>query len=243
MASTGRAGEPPSPAGAAIVDQHGAALLAMGILGALVQRERTGEGQKIEVTMVQAALDLYLEPATYHFNGASLARPNHTIADTFHAAPYGVYSTADGYMALSMTPISTLSAALGGVPELRPFEDPDLAMSHREAIAEALRPIMRTRTTGEWLATLREQGVWCAPVNDYDEVFAEPAVQFLDPILEIDHPEAGHVRLLKHPIRYGTGEPEVRHLPPAVGQHTDEVLREAGYAPDEIAQLREVGAL
>src|SRR4051812_12311561 len=243
MASTGRAGEPPSPAGAAIVDQHGAALLAMGILGALVQRERTGEGQKIEVTMVQAALDLFLEPATYHLNGAPLSRPGHTIADTFHAAPYGVYDTADGYIALSMTPISTLSAALGGVAELTPYEAPDLAMSHREEIAAILRPILRTRTTGEWLSTLREQGVWCAPINDYHEVFAEPAVRFLDPILEIDHPEAGHVRLLKHPIRYGAGEPEVRHLPPAVGQHTDEVLREAGYAPDEIAQLREVGAL
>ena len=230
MASTGRAGEPPTPAGAAVVDQHGAALLAMGILGALVQRERTGEGQKIEVTMVQAALDLLLEPATYHLNGAPLARPHHTIADTFHAAPYGVYRTADGYLALSMTPISTLSEALGGVPELDALRGPDLAMPQREEIAEILRPILRTRTTGEWMATLREQGVWCAPVNGYDEVFAEPAVQFLDPILEIDHPEAGHVRLLKHPIRYGAGEPEVRHLPPAIGEHTEDVLREAGYS-------------
>jgi crotonobetainyl-CoA:carnitine CoA-transferase CaiB-like acyl-CoA transferase len=243
MASTGRAGEPPSPVGAAIVDQHGAALLAMGILGALVQRERTGEGQKIAVTMVQAALDLFLEPATYHLNGAPLARPDHTIADTFHAAPYGVYSTADGYIALSMTPISTLSTALGGVPELTPFEDPVLAMPKREAIAEVLRPILRTRTTREWLASLREQGVWCAPVNGYDEVFAEPAVQFLDPVLELDHPEAGHVRLVKHPIRYGSGEPELRYLPPAIGEHTEDVLREVGYRPDEIERLRAAGAI
>lgn len=243
MASTGRAGDPPSPAGAAVVDQHGAALLAMGILGALVQRERTGEGQKIEVTMVQAALDLFLEPATYHLNGASLARPNHTIADTFHAAPYGVYATADGYMALSMTPIPNLSAALGGVPELAPFVDPDQAMTEREAIAAILRPILLTRTTSEWLATLREQGVWCAPINDYDAVFAEPAVQFLDPVLEIDHPQAGRVRLLKHPIRYGSGETELRSLPPAIGEHTEDVLHEAGYSADEIEHLRAVGAI
>jgi crotonobetainyl-CoA:carnitine CoA-transferase CaiB-like acyl-CoA transferase len=243
MASTGRAGEPPTPAGAAIVDQHGAALLAMGILGALFDRERTGKGQKIEVTMVQAALDLQLEPVTYHLNGAPLARPRHTLADTFHAAPYGVYRSADGYLALSMTSIKDLSAALGGVPALEPFTAPELSMSKREEIAEILQPILRSRTTGEWIATLRERNVWCAPVNGYDDVFAHLAVQFLNPILEIDHPQAGHVRLLKHPIRYAAGDLPLRRLPPEIGEHTEEVLREVGYSPTEIEHLREVGAL
>jgi crotonobetainyl-CoA:carnitine CoA-transferase CaiB-like acyl-CoA transferase len=243
MASTGRLDDPPTPAGAAIVDQHGAALLAMGVLAALLHRERTGEGQKIEVTMVQAALDLQLEPATYYLNGAPLARPRHSIADTFHAAPYGVYRTADGYLALSMTPVSTLAEALGGVPALTPFEDPALATSKREEIAEILIPILRARTTAEWIATLRERGVWCAPVNDYDQVFAEPAVRYLDPVLEIDHPEAGRVRLLKHPVRYGAGEPNVRHLPPRIGEHTETILREAGYSPADIERLRAAGAV
>ena len=243
MASTGRMDDPPTPAGAAVVDQHGAALLAMGVLAALLHRERTGEGQKIEVTMVQAALDLQLEPATYYLNGAPLARPRHTIADTFHAAPYGVYHTADGYLALSMTPVSALSEALGGVPALAPFEAPALATSKREEIAEILIPILRARTTGEWIAALRERGIWCAPVNDYDQVFAEPAVRYLDPVLEIDHPEAGHVRLLKHPVRYGAGEPVVHHLPPGIGEHTEEVLQEAGYSPADIEHLRAVGAV
>jgi crotonobetainyl-CoA:carnitine CoA-transferase CaiB-like acyl-CoA transferase len=243
MASTGRTDDPPTPAGAAIVDQHGAALLAMGVLAALLHRERTGEGQKIEVTMVQAALDLQLEPATYYLNGAPLARPRHSIADTFHAAPYGVYRTADGYLALSMSSVSSLSEALGGVPALTPFAAPELATSKREEIAEILIPILRSRPTGEWIATLRERGIWCAPVNDYDQVFAEPAVRYLDPVLEIDHPEAGRVRLLKHPVRYGAGEPTVRHLPPRIGEHTETILREAGYSPAEIERLRALGAV
>jgi crotonobetainyl-CoA:carnitine CoA-transferase CaiB-like acyl-CoA transferase len=243
MAATGRAGEPPTPAGAAIVDQHGAALLAMGILAALFHRERTGEGQKLEITMVQAALDLQLEPVTYHLNGAPLARPRHSIADTFHAAPYGVYQSADGYLALSMTPVGDLAEALGGVPALAPYADPDLAMPQREAIAEILKPILRTKTTADWIATLRERGVWCAPINDYEQVFAEPAVQFLDPVLEVEHPKAGHVRLLKHPIRYGAGEMELRFRPPTVGEHTMDVLREAGYTDADIARLRDAGAI
>jgi crotonobetainyl-CoA:carnitine CoA-transferase CaiB-like acyl-CoA transferase len=243
MAATGRASEPPTPAGAAIVDQHGAALLAMGILAALFHRERTGEGQKIEVTMIQAALDLQLEPVTYYLNGAHLARPAHAIASTFHSAPYGVYETADGHMVLSMTSVRTLSEALGGVQALEPFETPALAMPQREEIAEILMPILRGRSTAEWIATLRERGVWCAPVNGYDEVFAEPAVQYLDPVQEFDHPEAGHVRLLKHPVRYGVGEPGVQRLPPGIGEHTLEVLQDAGYSADEIENLRVTGAL
>ena len=243
MAATGRASEPPTPAGAAIVDQHGAALLAMGILAALFHRERTGEGQKIEVTMIQAALDLQLEPVTYYLNGAHLARPAHAIASTFHSAPYGVYETADGHMVLSMTSVRTLSEALGGVQALEPYETPALAMPQREEIAEILMPILRGRSTAEWIATLRERGVWCAPVNGYDEVFAEPAVQYLDPVQEFDHPEAGHVRLLKHPVRYGVGEPGVQRLPPGIGEHTLEVLQDAGYSADEIENLRVTGAL
>ena len=243
MAATGRASEPPTPAGAAIVDQHGAALLAMGILAALFHRERTGEGQKIEVTMIQAALDLQLEPVTYYLNGAHLARPAHAIASTFHSAPYGVYETADGHMVLSMTSVGTLSEALGGVQALEPYETPALAMPQREEIAEILMPILRGRSTAEWIATLRERGVWCAPVNGYDEVFAEPAVQYLDPVQEFDHPEAGHVRLLKHPVRYGVGEPGVQRLPPGIGEHTLEVLQDAGYSADEIENLRVTGAL
>ena len=243
MAATGRASEPPTPAGAAIVDQHGAALLAMGILAALFHRERTGEGQKIEVTMIQAALDLQLEPVTYYLNGAHLARPAHAIASTFHSAPYGVYETADGHMVLSMTSVRTLSEALGGVQALEPYEAPALAMPQREEIAEILMPILRGRSTAEWIATLRERGVWCAPVNGYDEVFAEPAVQYLDPVQEFDHPEAGHVRLLKHPVRYGVGEPGVQRLPPGIGEHTLEVLQDAGYSADEIENLRVTGAL
>ena len=243
MAATGRASEPPTPAGAAIVDQHGAALLAMGILAALFHRERTGEGQEDRSHDDPGRAGSAARTSDLLLEWSAPRAPAHAIASTFHSAPYGVYETADGHMVLSMTSVRTLSEALGGVQALEPYEAPALAMPQREEIAEILMPILRGRSTAEWIATLRERGVWCAPVNGYDEVFAEPAVQYLDPVQEFDHPEAGHVRLLKHPVRYGVGEPGVQRLPPGIGEHTLEVLQDAGYSADEIENLRVTGAL
>ena len=83
-AATGRAGEPPTPAGAAVVDQHGASLLAMGILAALLQKKRAGEGQRVEVTMLEAALDRQQEPVVYFLNGGKVERPTEPLGSSFH---------------------------------------------------------------------------------------------------------------------------------------------------------------
>lgn len=241
-AVTGRSNEPPTAAGAAIVDQHAASLLALGILGALRHRDRTGEGQHIEVTMVQAALDIQIEPVTYHLNGGAVHRPTEPLASGFHEAPYGFYATSDGYIALSLSPIRLISEVLESPAELRPYEDPDLAFTHREEIHRALAPLLKDKGAAEWVELFRTNGIWCAPVNDYDSAFADPIVQDTDPLLEISHPRAGPVRLLKHPIRYGSGEPETR-TPPGLGEHTDEVLQTAGYSPTQITELRQHGAV
>jgi len=136
-----------------------------------------------------------------------------------------------------MSPIATISGALGDPAELAPYLDPAVAFSRRNETRAALGPLLKTHSTSELVESFRDRGIWCAPVNDLEGMLADPAVRHLDPILEFDHPEAGAVRLLKHPVRYGAGEPELRHLPPAVGQHNREVLAELGYNAEEIAQL------
>lgn len=233
---TGRAGQDPVVVGAAVVDQHGGALLAMGILAALFHRERTGEGQQLEVAMVQAAFDLMVEPVVYAANGAKLERPSAEIADTFHSAPYGIYRTADGHAVISMTPVKTLVEALGE-PPLTGLDDPSIAFSRRDEIRSALGPLVARHSTADLIERLRAHHIWCAPVQTIDQALADPAVRHLDPFLEMEHPRAGKVKALRHPVRYGAGEPELRRLPPEVGEQSREILLELGFSDDEVARM------
>ena len=241
-AISGRAGEPPIPVGTAVIDQHGAALLAMGLLAALLERGRTGKGLQVEASMLKAALDLQIEAASYHLNGARLEKSPTGLASMFHPAPYGVYPTRDGHIVLSMSPLASLARALP-LPALEPYAAVTWNFEAREAVARLLEPVTRERTTAEWLERLVPQGIWAAPINTYDETFADAAVQAADAVEEIQHPVAGPVKLLRFPLELSTGRAEVRRPPPMPGEHADEILREHGYTEEDIKRLRASGAV
>ena len=239
---SGRADQPPTAVGTAVVDQHGATLLALGVLAAVLERQRTGQGLQVEVSMLRAALDLQLESATYFLNGARLEKTATPLASTFHPPPYGIYPTRDGHLILSMSPLPQLADALA-LPALRDLAKPGWNFEAREAVARLLEPVMRTRTTAEWIERLVPAGVWAAAVNEYAETFADPAVQAADAVEEIRHPVAGPVKLLRFPVEFSTGRAAVRRVPPGCGEHTGEILGELGYDDAAVARLRKDGVV
>lgn len=241
-ALSGRADDPPTPVGTAIVDQHAATLGALGILAALLQRNQTGEGLRVDSNLLSAALNLQTEPLNYHLNGAKLwDRSKSGISSRFHQAPYGTFKTADGWLTMSLSDGATLA---------KTFNDPQFASWTREDQFDAREEVnarvaqhMVKRTTAEWEATFETHGIWFAQVREYDEVLADPQVTANQSVLEYEDPSAGHVRLLAHPVLYDGKVPPLTRHPPMPGEHTGEVLRELGYTTEQIGTLREASSV
>jgi crotonobetainyl-CoA:carnitine CoA-transferase CaiB-like acyl-CoA transferase len=140
-----------------------------------------------------------------------------------------------------MAPIKAICEVLGQPADLKQYEDPAIAYSKRDEIRAALDPYFRGRTTAEWVEALRAHDIWCAPVNTMAETFEDAAVKHIAPTMEFEHPRAGRVRVLKHPVRYSSGEATVRRMPPDLGEHTDELLTELGFSADQVATMRAAG--
>lgn len=240
---SGRASDPPTPIGFAPVDQHSAALIGFGILAALFDRTRTGLGQKVEVNLLSSAIDLMAEPLTYLMNGAKIGKRSEAgLASGFHPGPYGVYETKDGWIALSQNPLPKLAPLLG-LPELEKYPVNMDAWQNKERICEIIRPVMHNKTTDEWLEVLLAADIWCAPVKTMAEVVDDPQVKHLGMIQELEHPTAGTLRVVRHPVFYSDHQPTIRRHPPLVGEHTTEVLEELGYSSEQITGMRGEGKI
>ena len=145
------------------------------MLAALIARERTGQGQRVDVNMLNSTLALeHQEIASYLHTGQLSPRATSGLASAYAGAPLGIYPTADGWLALSMQPLGRLAELLGvedfaGITSSNVIED-------RDAVKRRLEEATRTRTTDEWLEHLLAHDVWCAPVNDLDRVVEDPQV-------------------------------------------------------------------
>ncbi len=235
---TGRAGDPPTPVGAPVVDIHAGALLAFGIVSALLGRERTGRGARVESSLLEAALHLQMENLTYHLNGHFL-RPDRCEEGTptrFHGAPYGIYATRDGHVALSMNPLPKLAALLE-LPALEAFTPQD-SVANPAPIKRMIAAVMTSRTTAEWIETFAAADVWCGAVNTYEDLETHPQVAAIEAFQTVTHPVAGELTLLRHPVRFDGDQRRPITAPPLLGADTNDILGDLGYNPRTIARLR-----
>jgi crotonobetainyl-CoA:carnitine CoA-transferase CaiB-like acyl-CoA transferase len=237
----GRKSDPPTLVGSAVVDQHAAVLGALGVLAALYERRDTGKGKRVDSNLLNSALDLQIEPFIYYLNGCLYERSDTGISSRFHQAPYGIFETADGYICISLTPPEKMAEAFGDDTFLE--WTPEDQFRKREEVNAHMAGHIRRKPTEHWYKVFDDVGIWYAPVNSYEEVEKDPQVLHNEAIMTFDHPNAGTVRVLSHPVRYDGAPPPLRRVPPELGEHTEEILAELGYDEEAIEKLKAEGAI
>lgn len=236
--ATGRADEPPTAAGTFICDAHSATLLAFHTVSALRQRDRTGEGQKLEGDLLSAGVDLQSQELTATMvTDVSFERSDSGVAHVASGAPYAIYETADDYLAMSFSNLPELAEAYDLDP-VCDYSDPGELYEHRDAVVEQVQAAIEDETTDDLVEELTDLGLWVSAVNDYESVVEHPQVHHNGMIVEIDHPELEPYETTGIPVRMSGADYEY-DAPPKLGGDTTEVLRDLGYDDDRIEALEE----
>ncbi|HWQ15274.1 MAG TPA: CaiB/BaiF CoA-transferase family protein [Roseiflexaceae bacterium] len=225
----GDAGQPPLPFGLAVADILAGAHLAQGILACLVRRGVTGRGGLVEVSLLESALDLQFEVLTTHLNDGGRL-PERSALNNAHAylgAPYGIYATADGYLALAMGSVLRLAELLE-CPALLAYPDPATWFTQRDEIKAVLAGHLRTRTTAEWLARLEPAGYWCSDVLTWPQLMAHDAFKVLGMIQEVRRANGARLVTTRCPIRVDGALLTSPVGAPKVGEHNDAIAAEFG---------------
>lgn len=246
MSITGEPGRPPVKVGSPVTDINAGILAALGIVSAYVHRLKTGQGQFLDTSLLEAGIHQTAWQAAIYF--ATGVPPGPGGSAHVLAAPYQAFPTADGWINIGGANQANWEriARLIGAPELigdPRFADNSARMAHRDELARLIGEHLRTRTTAEWLAALDAAGVPAGPIHDIAQMAADPQTRARAMVVELDHPVAGPTKALGVPIKLAATPGSVRRPAPTLGQHTQEVLREAGFADDEIAALARDGAV
>jgi crotonobetainyl-CoA:carnitine CoA-transferase CaiB-like acyl-CoA transferase len=243
MLSAGRRGEPPTPAGQYLADAVTASTAFEGVLAALLHRERTGEGQLVTVNMLDALTTLQMqELSVFTVGGVPQERGDQPNAHVYIRAPYGVFATSDGYLALGFADLETLGAVIGEptfagmVPEVDGWTRRDELYAKTEAR-------LHTDTTANWLEKLLAVGIWAGPVYSYQDLVDDPQIAHNGTFVEYDHPTEGRIKTPGFPYVFSATPARIDRGAPLVGQHSREVLAELGLDADRIEALISSGAV
>lgn len=240
MSVTGPEGGPPVKVGQAIGDIGAGLYAIIGTLTALREREQTGEGQRVETNLFGTIVSFMEEYLTMY----GITGENPTPSGTRHqtGVPYQLFETADGQMALHIPSgqWDTIVTEVLDDESLLEYDSQQLRQEHYEEIMSVMVPLLRERTTEEWVEVFDELGCPCGPLNDVSDVLEHPQARARGYVQEYKDENVGEVILHGHPIHFSNGETEIRSGPPTLGQHTGEVLAERlGISRDEIRRLHD----
>ena len=246
MSITGLPGQGPVRVGVPIADLAAGMYAAIGILIALLQREETGRGQWIHTSLLQAQIAMLdFQAARWLIAGdvPPQAGNNHPTS-----TPTGVFKTADGHMNLASAGEIMWQRLCTVLEADLLVEDPDYAtealrFKNRDRLNDALAEYLSKRTSAEWIEALNEAGVPCGPIYDIGEVFSDPQVQHLGMAAPVSHPALGDIEVVNNPITMSESPEVVYTATPERGEHTEKVLSEYGYSPEEIESFRGDGTI
>ncbi|MEK8024243.1 MAG: CoA transferase [Candidatus Hydrogenedentota bacterium] len=247
MSLTGVTDGPPTKVGTSIADIISGIYAAQGILLALYAREKTGKGQRVDISMLDGQVSLLTYQAGIYFaTGESpkrLGNQHPTIC------PYETFQTADGYINLAVgnDKLWKEFCNLVARPDLAAddrFDTNPRRVHHHDALFPILSEIFRHDTTREWIKKLDQAGIPAGPIFDVGDVLELEQTKSREMVVQVDHKKAGNIRLTGIPIKLSDTPPAIKSPPPLLGEHTDEILSEIlGYGPEKIEALRTANAI
>lgn len=222
----GDADQGPLPFGLAIADVLAGGAIVQGILAALVKRGRTGRGSLVETSLLEVLIDFQFEVLTTHLNdgGRLPPRGNFRNAHAYLSAPYGIYPTSDGYIAIAMTPLDRLAGLLD-LPQIAGLGD-EAPFRQRDDIKRTIASRLTEHTTEHWLSVLEPDDIWCAGVLEWEQLLAEEGFRHLDLLQSVSRHGAGEILTTRSPIRVDGVRARVEHGGPALGEHNEGIRAE-----------------
>ena len=245
MSLTGEPDGQPQKVGVPVADLFAGLYGCIGILAALRHREATGQGQQVDIGMLDTHV-AWLANQGMNFL-ATGENPPRLGNQHPNIVPYQVFQTKDGYMVLSVGNDPTFKRFCDNVGHSHLLDDPRFAtnparVANRQLVTDTLAPTMRERTTAEWVDKLEALKIGCGPINTLKEVFADPHVQARNMVVEMPHASGARVKVIANPVKLSETPPDYRVPPPTLGEHTEEILRDLlGLSAGEFTRLRGKG--
>jgi len=246
MSVTGTPNGPPVKAGVPLTDLGAGLFALIGILAALQHRHHSGEGQHVDTSLVDSGLALSVWEVTDYFSSGQVPAPLGSAHRM--TAPYQAFKCADGYITIGAANdrnFAKLARVLGHHEWLSDarFVADHQRVAHREELAALIEAVTVAEPRGHWIAELERAGIPCGPILNYEDALTTPQALAREMTVDVQHPTLGPLRTLGTPIKMSATPLNPKRRAPMLGEHTDDVLADAGYSADEIEQLRYCGAV